>query len=79
MTTHEKLGAEGHFWDFCGFLFIMAGVFSLGLGLIAHIDGRPVGSYLTAGAWFLLLGVGLNFLGQLMQIRALLGKIADRP
>jgi hypothetical protein len=79
MITHEKVGAEGRFWDFCGFLFMVAGVFSLGLGLIAYIDGRPVGAYLTAGAWFLLLGFGLNFLGQLMQIRALLGKIADKP
>jgi hypothetical protein len=77
MITHEKVGAEGRFWDFCGFLFMMAGVFSL--GLIAHLDGRPVEPYLTAGAWFMALGFGLNFLGQLMQIRALLGKIADRP
>ena len=79
MITHEKVGAEGRFWDFCGFLFMMGGVFSLGLGLIAHIDGREVGSYLIAGAWFLALGFGLNFLGQLMQIRALLGKMADKP
>ncbi len=79
MITHEKVGAKEQFWDFCEFLWMMAGVFGLGLGLIAHIDGRAVGSYLIAGAWFLALGFALNFLGQLMQIRALLGKIADKP
>ena len=72
------MAAEGRFWDFCGFLFAMGGVLSLGLGLAAHLDARPVGSYLTAGAWFFGLGFGLNMIGQLMQIRALLGKIADK-
>jgi hypothetical protein len=78
MTTNDKLGAEGRFWDFCGFLFMMAGVLALGLGGIARLDERPYGSWLAAGAWFFALGFGLNFLGQLMQIRALLGKMADK-
>jgi hypothetical protein len=74
MTTNDKLGAEGRFWDFCGFLFAMAGVLALGLGLVANIDERPVGPWLTAGAWFFGLAFGLNVVGQLMQIRALLGR-----
>ena len=78
MTTNDKVGAEGRFWDFCGFLSMMAGVLALGLGWAAKLDERPFGSWLTAGAWFFALGFGLNFLGQLMQIRALLGKLADK-
>ena len=78
MITNEHLGAEGRFWDFCGFLFAMAGVLSMGLGLVAKLDGRPVGSYLSAGVWFFGLGFALNVIGQLMQIRALLGKMADK-
>jgi hypothetical protein len=78
MITNEHMNAEGRFWDYCGFLFAMAGVLSLGLGLVAKLDGRPVESYLTAGAWFFGMGFALNLIGQLMQIRALLGKMADR-
>ena len=78
MITNDKVGAEGRFWDFCGFHFMMAGVLALGLGGIAKLDERPYESWLTAGAWFFALGFGLNFLGQLMQIRALLGKISDK-
>jgi hypothetical protein len=57
---------------------MMAGVLALGLGGIAKLDERPCESWLTAGAGFFAMGFGLNFLGQLMQIRALLGKIADK-
>ena len=78
MITNDKVGAEGRFWDFWGFLFMMAGVLALGLCGIAKLDERPYESWLTAGAWFFALGFGLNFLGQLMQIRALLGKISDK-
>jgi hypothetical protein len=73
MTTNDKLGAEGRFWDFCGFLFAMGGILALGLGLVANMDERPVGPWLTAGAWLFGLAFGLNIVGQLMQIRALLG------
>ena len=35
MTKHDNLRIEGRFWDFCGFLFAMAGILGLGLALVA--------------------------------------------
>ena len=78
MTNNDNLRAEGRFWDFCGFLFAMAGILSLGLALVAYLDERPMGFWLTAAAWIFGLGFWMNIVGQLLQIHALLGKMADR-
>ena len=78
MTKNDNLRIEGRFWDFCGFLFAMAGVLSLGLALVAYLDERPAGSWLAVAAWIFGLGFWMNIAGQLLQIHALLGKMADR-
>jgi hypothetical protein len=78
MTKNDNLRIEGRFWDFCGFLFAMAGVLSLGLALVSYLDERPAGSWLAVAAWIFGLGFWMNIAGQLLQIHALLGKMADR-
>jgi hypothetical protein len=77
MTRYDNLRIEGRFWDFCGFLFAMAGVLSLGLALVTYLDERSTGPWLAVAAWIFGLGFWMNIAGQLLQIHALLVKMAD--